>query len=100
MLRQHLFETNAIILIPSRQVARGNSIDESTAFNCGSAGTTNDRRLWFPPSHFSLLTSHSRASGLTRVVLLLDLELDLIPHRLDLPHLALCPPGFVALLTE
>ena len=51
-------------------------------------------------SPLSLLTSHSRASGLTRVVLLLDLELDLIPHRLDLPHLALCPPGFVALLTE
>jgi hypothetical protein len=39
------------------------------------------------PNHQSLLTSHSRASGLAGVVLPLQLNLNLLPHRLDLPAL-------------
>src|SRR5580704_14512193 len=40
-------------------------------------------------SPISLLTSHSRASGLARVVLLRRFKLSLLPHRLNLPRLPL-----------
>jgi hypothetical protein len=47
-------------------------------------------------SHFSLLTSHGRASGLPRVVLLLQLHLNLVADGLDLPPFPLPSPDQIA----
>jgi hypothetical protein len=42
-------------------------------------------------NHQSLLTSHGRDSGLTRMVLLRRFKPNLLPYRLDLPPLPLSP---------